>query len=104
MFSCGGQFIRVDTLGIPGTFPHPQFEKYVQASASSHIQCFRYGVVLFPVFRHDGVLTRVLRMPRPLGRTHPGGPEIKQPAQSPTQMQSASHTQPIARLHACPGF
>ena len=30
MLSHGVQLIRVNTLGILGTFPHPQFEKCIQ--------------------------------------------------------------------------
>lgn len=45
-------------------------------------------------FRRDGGLPHVLRVPPPLGHTRTGSLEIKQPAQSHTQMQCAvTHSQ-----------
>lgn len=79
----------VNTLG---TFPHPRFEKHLQASGLSHTQRHR-SVVLYHCLTHNSAFTCLCTEdPRPRGFRHVNSPHIAQP-------HPESHTNTVIRPH-----
>lgn len=94
MPSHGVLLIRVNTRG---TFPHPRFEKHLQAEGLS--DTLRRRSVALPSLSHtqSRVYRPLYRGPRPHGLRPVNSPHIAQPhPESHTHAVSRPHTRPIA--------
>lgn len=91
--------IRVNT---GGTFPHPRFEKHLQAEGLSDTQCRRS--VALPSLSHaqSRIYRPLYRGPRPHGLRHVNSPHIAiaSPRVPHTGSQLATHVR--SQWHSCP--